>query len=173
MQNTDNIIKLLETIQSFQIVQCQMLHEKVAIGDDKKPISKSQDDTLVFDRASLCEIKHRNKRLGCAHSGVNINFERALEHLTAELPQCVNQISDFKNEFKSVVTKIYMIDHKVGNLEHDIAVCMLTFDDDGIDKLEQSMRVLKAEHRRLMNCLSKIKTDIEQLIKIELNYSTL
>ncbi|MEH6535323.1 MAG: hypothetical protein V7719_02945 [Psychroserpens sp.] len=173
MQNTNNILQILETIQSFQIVQCQMHHEKVVTDVDENPIHNLQDDTIVFNRVKLCEIKQRNKRLGCAHSGVNINFERVLDNLITALPQSIKQISESKNKFKSVVTKIYALDHKVGNLEHDLAICKLTNDDCGKDNLMASMRLLKTEHTTLMDQLSKIKADIERLIKININYNNL
>ncbi|MFT5846903.1 MAG: hypothetical protein ACJARX_001827 [Psychroserpens sp.] len=66
---------------------------------------------------------------------------------------------------------MYALDHKVGNLEHDIAVCKLNFDGFGNAKLEQVLMLLKTEHRQLMNLLLKNKTDIERLIITEINYS--
>lgn len=55
-----------------------MHHEKVAIDVDENPIHNSLDDILVFDRVNLCGSKLRSKRLGCAHSGAKLNFERVL-----------------------------------------------------------------------------------------------
>jgi len=146
-------------------------YKKVLTDSDENPIHNILDDTLVFDRVNLCDATLRSKRLGCAHSGANINFERVLEQLEAALPQCTNQISELKNEFKLLITKIYTLDHKVGHLEHDIALCKLNSNAYEKDKLEQSLRLLKTEHIPLMNLLSKIKTDIEKLIKTEVNYS--
>ena len=170
---SQNIFQILETVQSFQIAQCQMYHEKVVTDVDANPIHNLLDDAIVFNRVNLCDATHRKKRLGCAHSGVNLNFERVLEQLETALPQCKSQISEFKNEFKLVVTEIYALDHKVGNLEHDIAVCQLKFDTYGKDKLEHSLRLIKIEHKQLMNQLSEIKSDIEQLIKAKVNYSNI
>lgn len=167
---SQNIVQILETIQSYQIVQCQMHHEKVAMDVDANPIHNRLDDAIVFNRVNLCDAKHRNKRLGCAHSGINLNFERVLEQLQTLLPQCKKQISGFKKEFKTVVAKIYALDHKVGHLEHDLAACKLKFDACGKDKLEHTLQQLKTEHRQLMNLLSKIKSDIEQFIHTETNY---
>ena len=168
-----DIPELLEAIQSFQILQCEMQHEKVAIGLDRNPIHNFQDGVIVFDRVNLCDIKHRNRRLGCAHSCANTNFERVLDDLVIRLPQYVNQILAFKNEFKSVITLIYGLDHKVGNLEHDLAICKLNNDGQAKDEILSIQRLLKSEHRQLLHHLSKIKSDIEQLIKKELNYSVL
>ncbi|MEM5565919.1 hypothetical protein WNY78_12430 [Psychroserpens sp. AS72] len=171
MNTSQQISQILTTIQSFQIIQCQMHHEKVAVDVEGNPIQNALDDTLVFDRVNLCDLHLRNKRLGCAHSGVNIKFERVLEELKTIVPQCTNQISEFKNVFNSTVTKIYALDHKVGYLEHDIALCALNFDTIGKDKLEQSLRKLKMDHSQLMNKLSEIKSDIEQVVITESNYS--
>nr|WP_321235758.1 hypothetical protein [uncultured Psychroserpens sp.] len=165
MQNTNNIPQILETIESFQIVKCDMFHEKVVVDVNERPIHRFQDDTIVFDRVKLCDIKHRNKRLGCAHSSVNIKFERVLEDLALALPECINQISELKNEFQSVVAEIYALDHKVGNLEHELAVCQLKSDTKEKDSIIVSMSLLKTEHRSFMTHLSKIKSDIEELIK--------
>ena len=171
ISTSQNIVQILETIQSFKIVQCQMHHEKVLTDSEENPIHNLLDDSLVFDRVNLCDATLRSKRLGCAHSGANLNFERVLEQLETALPQCTNQISGFKNEFKLLITKIYTTDHKVGHLEHDLALCKLNSNTYGKDNLEQSLRLLKIDHRELMNLLSKIKTDIEKLIKTEVNYS--
>jgi hypothetical protein len=173
MKNANNIIQLFENLQSFQIVQCQMHHEQVLTNSDENPMYNVLEDKHVFDRVKLCDSAIRNKRLGCAHSGANLNFERVLEQLETVLPKCSNQILEYKNEFQSVVSKIYALDHKVGHLEHDIAVCTLNFDIHGKDKLEQILHVLKLEHTTLMNLLSTIKTDIEKLIQPEVNYSNI
>jgi hypothetical protein len=148
-----------------------MHHEKVLANTDDRPIHHSLDNALVFDRVHLCVRSLRNKRLGCAHSRVNLNFERILEQLEIAVPQCMTQIFNYKNEFKSLIIKMYALDHKVGHLEHDIAVCKLNFDSYGNGKLEQVLLLLKTEHRQLVSLLSKIKTDIEQLIITEINYS--
>lgn len=173
MQETNSISDLLQTIQSFQIVKCNMHHEKVRTDADGNLIYRTEDDHLFFDRVNLCDPKIRNWRLGCAHSKVNINFERFLEHVLTELPQKTNQILDLKTQFKAVISKIYNLDHKVGHLEHDLAVSALTSDNNNNESLMTSMSGFKIEHRRLMDCLSKIKSDIEQLIKSEINYNTL
>ena len=170
---THNIVEILEIIQSFQIVQCQMHHEKVAVDVNTRPIHNSLNGTLVFDRVNLCDKTLRNKRLGCAHSGANLNFERVLEQLETTLPQCKDQISKFTSAFTSVVTNIYALDHKVGYLEHDLAVCKLNFDTCGKDRLQNALHELKKDHREYMNLLLKIKTDIEQLIITEINYSNI
>lgn len=146
-----------------------MHHEKVASDTDAIPIHNVQDDTIVFNRVSLCNIKHRNKRLGCAHSKVNVNFQKVLDNLETTFPQGKNQISKFKNEFESVIMKIYTLDHKVGHLEHDIAMSKLNNDTNKETQLLKSMRLLKVEHKSLMNQLSKIKSDIEQFILIYLD----
>lgn len=72
-----------------------------------------------------------------------------------------------------MVTEIYALDHKVGTLEHDIAVCQLKCDTYGKDKLKHSLRLIKIEHKQLMNQLLEIKSDIEQLIKVKVNYSSI
>jgi hypothetical protein len=150
-----------------------MHHEKVLTDLDEKPIHRSIGETLIFDRVKLCDVALRNKRLGCAHSGVNLNFEHVLDQLLIALPQCVKQISEFKSEFKSVILKIHTLDHNVGNLEHDIGMSKLSFDNFGKNNQEESLRFLKTEHDMLMKALKKIKTDIEQLTKTEINYSTI
>jgi len=62
---SQHIFQILETIQSFQIVQCQMHHKKVLTDSDENPIHNILDDTLVFDRVNLCDATLRSKRLGC------------------------------------------------------------------------------------------------------------
>ncbi|WP_040281250.1 hypothetical protein [Psychroserpens damuponensis] len=171
MDTAKHISELLKRLHDFEVVQCQMLHEKVAVDGSGHPIGNIFDDTLVFNRVNLCKQSLRNKRLGCAHSRVNLKFEQFLDDLKTALPNCMSQISGYKTEFQTVVAKIYELDHKVGYLEHDIALCELNIDTCGKDKLQQSLRVLKTNHGKLMTLLSKIKSDIEELIYVEMNYS--
>jgi hypothetical protein len=58
-------------------------------------------------------------------------------------------------------------------LEHDLGMSKLSFDNFGKNNQEESLRFLKTEHDMLMKALKKIKTDIEQLTKTEINYSTI
>ncbi|MDG5490029.1 hypothetical protein [Psychroserpens sp. SPM9] len=173
MQHSNSILQTLEALRSFQIVQCQMHHEKVATDQRNHPKYNLQDGVIVFNRVNLCDAKLRNKRLGCAHSKANLNFETVLDTLISNLPQCKHQMSTLKSEFKSVVTKIYALDHRVGHIEHERSLCQLNSDSKKEANLTESLGVLKTEHHVLMNQLLKIKTDIEQLIKLELNYSNL
>jgi hypothetical protein len=93
-----------------------MCHEKVLIDGSGNPIHNALGEMLIFDRGKLYDVKDRNKRLGCPHSGVNLNFELILEPLETDVPQCMTQILEYKNKFKTVVIKIYALDYKGGNL---------------------------------------------------------
>jgi hypothetical protein len=170
MNDSNTVSQLLGTIESFHIVQCSMYHERVATDGNNNPVHKFQGDTMIFNRVNLCHVNERKLRLGCAHSSVNLNFEGVLERLAVELPQRMEQILSFKTEFQAVVTQIYTLDHKVGQLEHDLAVCRMTSDETLKVTIKNSMTVLKGEHRKLMTRLSEIKSDIEQLIIQELKY---
>ncbi|MCD2260746.1 hypothetical protein [Psychroserpens luteolus] len=169
MSHVENISNLLEKIQAFQVVKCNMHHERVAFDSHKKPIYRQTDKDIFFDRVSLCDVKHRKLRLGCAHSSVNMNFIRLLESLEQELPQQSPQFLVFKETFNDLISKIYALDHKKGQLEHDLALFKITSDIDGNEQLKTVSKTLKAEHEMLMDQLLVIKSDIELFIKTILN----
>nr|WP_321225410.1 hypothetical protein [uncultured Psychroserpens sp.] len=171
MNTSSQITQILKTVKSFKVVQCQMHHEKVVVDTHGKPMFNSIENALVFKRVNLCKAAIRQKRLGCAHSSSNLNFEYILDDLKTIVPHCTRQISELKKEFKTIVSKIYAIDHKVGNVEHEIANSVLN-DFFGKDKLEGNLHFLKIEHKELMQLLLGVKADIEQLINSEINYIT-
>ena len=159
-----NIMETFDDIKSFDVVQCSMHHEKVAFDKKGSPIHSLQGNSVVFDRIQLCAPEYRCLNIGCAHSSSNIKFERLLEHLETLLPKDADQIMLFKNQFQSTITKIYALDHKVGHLEHELALCLLKPNHDRNRHLKASMAILKSEHKGLICELSRIKSDIEQFI---------
>ncbi|MCK8480884.1 hypothetical protein [Psychroserpens algicola] len=171
MEDLNTVQQLLKTLQDFQVVKCNMHHERVLTDLSNNPMFRKQDDAIIFDRVNLCPMKDRKLRLGCAHSPVNINFERHLKCLAAELPELQDQILNFTSQFKTVVSKIYMLDHNVGHIERDLAMCKLNSDDSKQEKLNRNLEDLKVQHRLFMTRLSEIKSDIEGLIVADLNYS--
>ena len=164
MEVANRLLGILENVKSFQVVKCQMHHEKVAIGENDIPLYAEQDGILAFNRVNLCDNKHRRWRLGCAHSTVNTNFEHVLKDLEKTLPHFSSQISALRHKFKAVILEIYALDHKVGNLEHDLASKKLSGENSEVSKILESLNKVKAEHSLLMERLSKIRSEIEQCI---------
>ncbi len=173
MQKSNTIPQLLKTIEDFQIVKCNMYHESVVIDSNRKPVYKRIDDAIVFDRVSLCDANHRKVRLGCAHSIVNSNFSKILENAQLLIPKQSNEILIFKNKFEAVIAKIYVLDHKKGQMEHELAIFEMTSNGKSNAQLDLSMNVLKAEHNILMDNIISIKSDIESFISKVINNSNL
>ncbi|WP_047548048.1 hypothetical protein [Psychroserpens sp. Hel_I_66] len=164
MGSAKDISQLLEFIQSFQVVKCNMHHEGVAVDEDNHPIFRSENNTIIFKRINLCDPKLRSIRLGCAHSHSNLNFQNALDHLSKALPEYKEHISEVKKRFILIISKIYELDHKVGHLEHDTALVKIENDLCPSISMKADLQDLKLEHRQLMDQLLNIKTEIENLM---------
>ena len=167
INKSEKINKLRLQFQKFEIVKCGMYHEHVVFGLNKKPVYREDNKTLVFNRVELCNTEDRVVRLGCAHSSSNHSFEELLDSLSALLPRKSLLILNLKNEFKAVVSRIYMLDHKKGQLEHDLALCKITLDYNENEALAQLSCKIKEEHNMLMEDLVEIKANIKRLIRIQ------
>ena len=165
MSNQENIIRILHSFQKFKIVKCGMHHEQVASDQNKNPIYKENNSNIVFNRVKLCAAEDRIIRLGCAHSLSNYNFKNLLIELKELIPEKSHEILNLKNEFIRLIDEIYVLDHKKGQLEHDISLCIITSNYSKIDVLKRLSSKIKREHNLLMNNLITIKKDIESLIK--------
>ena len=159
--------QLLLRFQKFEIVKCGMYHEHIVLDVNKKAVYKEDNNTIIFNREKLCNTEVRAVRLGCAHSSSNHNFEELLDSLSALLPRKSLLILNLKNEFKAVVSRIYMLDHKKGQLEHDLALCKITLDYSENEALAQLSCRIKEEHNMLMEDLVEIKANIKRLIRVQ------
>ena len=164
MKTSSQLEELYQTIRSFQIVKCEMYHERVAIGAKGIPIASTSENTVVFKRVSLCNTKDRNMRLGCAHSKVNVHFKKVLTDLENTFPDEAHRIVDFKMRFRTIVNQIYVLDHRMGHLEHDFALSTLDKDESKIFQISQAIAHLKLEHSAMMEQLSELKSEIESLV---------
>ena len=164
MSSNNHITQFLEKIQAFQVVTCNMHHERVAFDKDRQPLYKKTGDNISFTRQRLCNLTLRKERLGCAHSNANMNFIRLLDDLATHLPTYSNQILRFKHNCSTLITNIYKLDHEKGQLEHNLALCKLTVNLHQEDQLAVISKQLKDRHEQLMEELSVLKSDIELFI---------
>ncbi|WP_298900283.1 hypothetical protein [uncultured Psychroserpens sp.] len=169
MNTAHHITHLLKKIQEFQVIKCNMHHERVVFNANRKPVYRKTANEYFFDRVNLCDAKLRKQRLGCAHSSVNQNFAKVIDDLAQQLPKKAQQILRFKKQCNNIVNKIYQLDHEKGQLEHDLALCKLTPDTHQENQLEVVSKLLKHRHGILMDELSVMKSDIELFIKSVLN----
>ncbi|MGS2727608.1 hypothetical protein ACU8DI_13445 [Psychroserpens sp. BH13MA-6] len=160
---------LQKTFQKFQVVSCQLHHERVALNAQNKPRFKQLDRTITFDRIPLCPKNLRSHRLGCAHSKVNIDFDRLLEQLLEALPKQQEMITSFKQTFNQLIACIYELDHKKGQLEHDLALSELHSDGNQTNELQKDMNIVLIKHQESMDALELLRSDIERLIDEQVN----
>jgi hypothetical protein len=139
------LFEIKENLAKFQLVQCGLSHEMVHINPGSGiPEQIENTSELMYKRVSLCDRSLREFRLGCAHSNANLTFSRTIESLAETDPPTQHQM----NEFDRVSVAIYMLDHRVGNLEKNRA------------EIEEELAECKLIHRGYINELKTIKSSI-------------
>ena len=142
-----------------------MAHEKVKLDAEGSPKQNSIADAVVFERISLCPSKDRDIRLGCAHTMVNVHFKTILSDLKQLIPTKWKIIASFELDFNALILKIYTLDHKRGNLEHDLALLHISSGPDiDREKLLESIRDLELDHDGLMSDLDDLKQAIIEAV---------
>jgi hypothetical protein len=149
------ISELKNALNSFKVVPCKMHHERVLL-DAKTGAPVKSDIGLdeIFTRVQLCNIDLRTERLGCAHTVAQKTFNGLLETMAA---QDVD-IQSLQVQFNEVILKIYLLDHKKGDLEIEYARCL----DSGTSLDEIQNRIDKSIqlHDSLISQLQEVKNNI-------------
>ncbi|MBL4705953.1 MAG: hypothetical protein JKY54_15615 [Flavobacteriales bacterium] len=154
-----NLFEIKQDLEKFQLVQCGLYHEKVAFnGETKMPISKGIGNQQEFKRVNLCDLSDRRKRLGCAHSMSNANFNQLIKDLALK----DKSIGLLNLKFNVVVNSIYQLDHRAGYLEKDHATSLTPNNSHPIStsEIEKELLEVKAIHFGYISQLEGIKSDI-------------
>lgn len=165
MMSSHKIELLRNQIKQFEILKCRMYHEGVKLDESGQPIYKDIDNDRVFERVSLCDHHIRSKRLGCAHSNVNIKFEKLLIDFAKHNSKYSTEILEFKSRFTSIVNKIYHIDHQMGFVERDLAQSEIESNRQQRSRLMHKKQELVQIHDSLMDDLNSLKTEVEMFIE--------
>lgn len=168
MLTSEEITSKLEQISELQIVKCAMHHEGVVLDSEGNPKYTELDGKIIFNRVPLCNSNIRKTRLGCAHGSANRTFEQLVRHLIKAYPKRSTGLIQLQNILSSVINKIYATDHKMGFLEHDLALCLFENNEFTHQKLLQKRQDLRTIHDGLLDQLQIVKSDIEMFIRKEL-----
>ncbi|MCL7754225.1 hypothetical protein MPF13_10670 [Polaribacter sp. Z022] len=155
--------QIKKELNEFEIFKCEMYHEKVKTNSiTKLPIKKCVDGKDVFIRVKLCNINLRQKRLGCAHSSVNLRFNALLDKIKVD----TNKVNKIKIKFNQTINNIYLLDHKKGNLEKEYANLLLRNNIDLNKKhnLQNKIEDCVLIHNNYLNTLSLLKVELIKII---------
>lgn len=158
-----SLSEIRQNLNEFQLIQCGLKHEGVILDSKTHlPLKTGPLNEEIYKRVDLCNLKDRNQRLGCSHSFANSAFNRSIEELSKKDPI----VEKLKEQFNEIVLKIYLLDHKKGNLEHTFAEtleinssCELSSSD-----VEKELDTCVQIHSEYINQLGNIKSDIIQHI---------
>lgn len=148
-----------QNIEAFELVPCGLKHELVKLdADSKRPIKHSISDKNQYQRIELCSLSDRNKRLGCAHSASNARFNRLIDQLETD----DDIVIELQKNINAVIFKIYMLDHKKGDLEKEYAICL----DKNIttQKIKEQLNECITLHKTYINNLKDLKNSLITLI---------
>ena len=159
-----DLIELKKNVNNFQLVQCGLYHEKVALDKQTNlPIKMEDLGTNEFQRVKLCNSEDRNHRLGCSHSIAGANFNSILD----ELIKADKSIETIKKEFNSILLSIYLLDHQTGNLEkkHAEIHSSTELNETLINEVEEELKSCRKLHSNHINELELIRKSVIERIE--------
>ncbi len=151
--------EIKQELSTFVTVQCGLYHEKVALNPETKmPIITQIDSEVACTRVQLCPANLRSKRLGCAHSFANDNFNKLINELESEN----SEITELQAKIKQIILKIYMLDHEKGNLEKDHAKSVMFHSSNKSqqENIQTKIEQCLAQHFILISELESTKNKI-------------
>lgn len=149
--------EIIEKIEEFEVFQCGLYHEKVKIDTTTKlPVKSNSVDEDCFSRVNLCDSRLRRKRLGCAHSSANYQFNNLINSIGI----ITDDIKETKDTLNATILKIYQLDHKKGDLEKEFAKAIQNKDTDLKKSIQNKISNCIKLHKTFMNTLNVLKTDI-------------
>lgn len=143
----------IEKLKTFDIVFCNMIHEKV--------LDSNEEFDSTIKRMPLCEKQYRDKRLGCAHGSSNTRFIETLRSISDDFPSKRDLITKTILTFNQLVSKVYLLDHERGFLEYDLH--MLKHKPSSTverGSIQKQITILEEKHTQLLTELGTIKQDI-------------
>lgn len=158
-------------LQSFELFQCGMYHEKIKLDSKTKiPLKSTIQNDCSYLRENLCNIKLREKRLGCAHSPVNNRFNDLINEINIDS----NQVKKIQINFNKTILDIYELDHKKGNLEKELAEILLK-NSPKIETKKRHLNKIDASinfHKKYINDLRFLKNELMNIIDIAIESKT-
>lgn len=150
-------------LDAFELVKCGLRHELVKLdAETKLPLKHTSSIETQFQRIDLCSNIIRNKRLGCAHSASNVNFNRLIDALNTEN----TEIKTIQKKINDQILDIYALDHKKGDLEKEYAICLdKQMSTQDVDKqLKECITIHSAYIDNLKTLKTNLITSIDTLL---------
>lgn len=167
--------EIKSNLEEFELFQCGMYHEKVRLDTKTKlPLKTNIIGDNQFLRIDLCNSKLRKKRLGCAHSSANYNFNELINKIEIDSIH----IKEIQRKINETILNIYELDHKKGNLEKDFAEIVLNIipNLETRNNIQNKIGVCINLHRNYIDTLKVLKEEliniIDQTIKNESKLKT-
>lgn len=142
--------ELIEAFEQFEINSCDLIHEQISTKE-----ASAESQIIETLRNPLCDKIKRNERLGCAHSMANTRFLNLVDK--AILQNYTNQI--LREDFESIITSIYLLDHKKGELEKK------KFQNNSKAEAKKQLEKITIEHRNLMQKLKELRVKLIKEMK--------
>ncbi|WP_207429023.1 hypothetical protein [Pedobacter sp. SYSU D00535] len=139
-------------------MSCKLKHEKVQ--KNEVDLDRLEDQNVIFPRLGFCRKEDRNFRIGCAHTMANNNFK----NLCKQVSELLNmpQLTQLRHEMDHLVTQIYILDYKKGQLEKELAIAEIKRDSCTLNSLSDELSQVEATHVGLIGGLeSKRKLFLE------------
>ncbi|ARV14485.1 hypothetical protein [Polaribacter sp. SA4-12] len=160
-------------LEDFELFQCGMYHEKVRLDPKTKlPLKTNIIGENQFLRIDLCNSKLRKKRLGCAHSSANLNFNELINKIEIDSIH----IKEIQIKINETILNIYELDHKKGNLEKEFAEVLLNTipNLETRNNIQNKIGICISLHRDYIATLKVLKDEliniIDQTIKNETKF---
>ena len=155
-------------IEAFELVPCGLYHELVERDANNQPVMNTFSEENTFQRIQLCPSAIRRKRLGCAHSVSNTNFNDILNPLAEQF----EEIKELQTKANNVILNIYALDHKKGDLEKEVAEQLIGMSSRSKEAINADIKRCIADHTEQVHALQNIKLLLLEAMDLILLNST-
>lgn len=146
-QQTEALIKIRNELLKYQIVACELRHEKVLQVEATQYGGHTDYPNFNFSLYGLCPKAFRNRTLNCAHSISAVSYDQLIRQLSDKGMLELKSAETLSTELKALLLKIYLLDHEKGRLEKELAFFKLHSKYNSVKTIEKALKeTLKTHH---------------------------
>jgi hypothetical protein len=154
------LLQIREGLAQFRTVQCGLVHEKITgmqqttIMEDTYTVQSYQ-----FARVGFCAPHNRQWLLNCAHTMAAANYTHLLGQLEGTGIFVAKTLPVL--DLKQTLTAIYLLDHRKGDAEKQLALLQLANNNtQALTETQLQLHQIQQEHIQLVTILTDLHQEI-------------
>jgi len=151
------LLNALKTeLEKFRTFNCKLKHETIigTFPNDSIDIAGNNLEPII-DRLGFCKHNFRSVTINCAHTTAGFKFKNLIETISDHIENFQGEL--YISSADRLLCEIYLLDHKRGSLEKELAFYKLTNNTD----VERER--IQGEISHLVNNHSNLVAELELL----------